>query len=452
MRAPIITEKMQGDGLSEWETREICVKDPPFRAKGDGITDDTTAIQNAINVVRDAGGGVVWMPDGTYRIIAALILYDGVRLLGAGDSYNGAGGTTGKGTVLKVTGDAPGIIVNGATGYGFEIAYMHILGNGGASQDGIYLVKSDSSVPRSSHIHDISIKSVGRDGVRFDGFSYVTLSRVAVITAGGNGFNIIASASMQEYLYFEDCRANGCTGNGFQLSDGHFIHLRNCDAALNVVGLHISGPIYVVTTKNLSVSQNTSYGIEVHADSSNIGRLSFRDTFITMAGSNAAEKAIYTHRDDTHILQFIYFDFVDISKIGGTSPTTAIDIDTMFLDGELINIRNASGGAISLPTDMGLRYTDAEKLGIQALDDTGTPSVQGGEKYITGGNTAITDFDDGYVGQVIIIIANHALTITDGTNIFLNGSANFDMNPIDTLTLICRFDNKWYELSRSDNT
>ena len=43
-------------------------------------------------------------------------------------------------------------------------------------------------------------------------------------------------------------------------------------------------------------------------------------------------------------------------------------------------------------------------------------------------------------------------TITDGTNIFLNGSANFNMVITDTLTLIQKADGKWYEISRSDNT
>lgn len=92
-----------------------------------------------------------------------------------------------------------------------------------------------------------------------------------------------------------------------------------------------------------------------------------------------------------------------------------------------------------------------ETGGIATLANDATPSVQGGSKYLTGGTTTITDFDDGLVGQVIMVIAEHSITITDGTNIFLNGSANYVMAATDTLTLIQKADGNWYEIGRSDN-
>ena len=85
------------------------------------------------------------------------------------------------------------------------------------------------------------------------------------------------------------------------------------------------------------------------------------------------------------------------------------------------------------------------------LADDATPSVAGGNLFVTGGTTTITDFDDGTEGQQIIIISEHAITITDGTNIFLSGSANFVMASTDTLTLIQKASGLWYELSRSVN-
>jgi hypothetical protein len=83
---------------------------------------------------------------------------------------------------------------------------------------------------------------------------------------------------------------------------------------------------------------------------------------------------------------------------------------------------------------------------------TATPSVYGLTQALTAGAVTITNFTDGTVGQRFTLIAEHAVTITDGTNIFLNGSANFVMAATDTLTCIQKADGKWYEISRSDNT
>lgn len=89
---------------------------------------------------------------------------------------------------------------------------------------------------------------------------------------------------------------------------------------------------------------------------------------------------------------------------------------------------------------------------FQTLANDATPSVAGGKLWLTGGTTTITDFDDGVVGQKIIIIAEHNITITDGTPIILNGGANFVMGSTDTLSLIQKFNGVWFEIGRSDNT
>jgi len=67
------------------------------------------------------------------------------------------------------------------------------------------------------------------------------------------------------------------------------------------------------------------------------------------------------------------------------------------------------------------------------------------------GTTTITDFDDGFPGKEITILALHSVTITDGTNIFLSGSANYVMALGDTLSLIQRSTGAWYETGRGDN-
>lgn len=68
------------------------VKHTDFGATGDGCTDDTGAIQAAIDAAKNAGYGVVWLPPGTYRICDTLLAngstagasFDGVTIVGAG--------------------------------------------------------------------------------------------------------------------------------------------------------------------------------------------------------------------------------------------------------------------------------------------------------------------------------------------------------------------------------
>ena len=56
-----------------------------YGAVGDGVADDTTAIQNTINAVGAAGGGVVFIPTGTYRTTAPLIVTaSGTSIIGQG--------------------------------------------------------------------------------------------------------------------------------------------------------------------------------------------------------------------------------------------------------------------------------------------------------------------------------------------------------------------------------
>lgn len=60
------------------------VTSSPYLALGDGLNDDTSAIQAAIDAASTAGGGIVWIPFGTYRLTTTLTLKNGVSIIGAG--------------------------------------------------------------------------------------------------------------------------------------------------------------------------------------------------------------------------------------------------------------------------------------------------------------------------------------------------------------------------------
>lgn len=64
----------------------IDVKASPYNAVGNGVADDTTPIQNAINAARNANNGsVVYLPVGNYKITSSLSVFGGnYRIQGCG--------------------------------------------------------------------------------------------------------------------------------------------------------------------------------------------------------------------------------------------------------------------------------------------------------------------------------------------------------------------------------
>ncbi|MCX7014642.1 MAG: glycosyl hydrolase family 28-related protein [Candidatus Sumerlaeota bacterium] len=58
---------------------------PEWGAKGDGVADDTGAIQKALNAAGGAGGGIVFLPGGTYALRGNLTVPSGVEFRGSLD-------------------------------------------------------------------------------------------------------------------------------------------------------------------------------------------------------------------------------------------------------------------------------------------------------------------------------------------------------------------------------
>lgn len=62
----------------------VNIKDPPYNAAGNGVTDDSTVINTAITAVNAAGGGIIYFPVGTYIIGSTVTIRSKVTLQGAG--------------------------------------------------------------------------------------------------------------------------------------------------------------------------------------------------------------------------------------------------------------------------------------------------------------------------------------------------------------------------------
>lgn len=79
----------------------FCVTDDAFGAKGDGATDDSSALRKALEAAGKNEGGVVFFPPGEYRISESFTVPEGVELRGTFDSQHRM---EPKGSVISVVG------------------------------------------------------------------------------------------------------------------------------------------------------------------------------------------------------------------------------------------------------------------------------------------------------------------------------------------------------------
>ena len=119
--------------LSKLADVDINPKD--YGAAGDGCTDDTQAMQDAINYAASRGGATILCPHGTYRL-SNLIIYSGVTIRSSSTMYqatfNGFSNVTfqqsGEGFVI----DSPDSLISGVGIHGINFRGLGACTSGGA--------------------------------------------------------------------------------------------------------------------------------------------------------------------------------------------------------------------------------------------------------------------------------------------------------------------------------
>jgi hypothetical protein len=214
-----------------------------FRAAGDGARDDGPGIQAAIDAAHRAGGGIVYLPAGTYLLgslreqpgirFYLLNMHSNVTLLGAGRRL----------TVLRAGADLPDqtriISADSANGqsFVFRSGFQDFTLDGSADAQpgarscvGISNVHTKGNRHLRVDVHDVK-GTVGAEGTAFD--SFFSSANVYVdckaSRAGsgptGSGFSATHSTS----IAYHDCRASGSTSwQGFTAYASSGLDYLNC--------------------------------------------------------------------------------------------------------------------------------------------------------------------------------------------------------------------------------
>jgi hypothetical protein len=162
-----------------------------FGAIGNGVTDDTAAIQNAINACAAQGGGVVYFPALTYAVTQLTInAQSNVQFLGAGS-----------GSILKWVWNAAGaagsmVTVNGASLH-TRFSMMHFDGSG----------LTNPNAGRDNHL----LLWSGSTGTIIETQAF-QCTFGGMIASSGDGIHVVGTAgNVVSRWWVADCEFDGCS-------------------------------------------------------------------------------------------------------------------------------------------------------------------------------------------------------------------------------------------------
>lgn len=194
----------------------INVKLPPYSAVGDGTTDDTAAIQAALNAIPSSGGHV-YIPAGRYKISSTLtITKDNTMVTGAGPG-NSANSSQipAYGTTLQASGTLAGLpmiraqVASGAKPiYSITLRDFALDGMGTATGAGIHY-RSNRGL-----INHVYVYRFGGHGFHLQGYTPAEVGN-------STGWDLYDSVIAFSQVSF-------CSGSGLFLDSGatdmHFVH------------------------------------------------------------------------------------------------------------------------------------------------------------------------------------------------------------------------------------
>jgi hypothetical protein len=210
-----------------------------FGAVGDGVTDDTAAIQAAIDAYGD--NQAIYFPAGKYKISSSIDLTgcEGIHLFGAGSRATEIVSTANN-PVIKIEGSSS--LVTNSTG----VSSMTIRGSGqsNTSADGIYFAWTNSC-----YLQDLVFFSC-RNAMRFGHNFQTDVSNIRVYGAGTDQSYIGVYMEETDLSFIDNAivgyniNVQGVTQAGFRIINGQGSKFTSCEAGGGpmVYGWHIGEP------------------------------------------------------------------------------------------------------------------------------------------------------------------------------------------------------------------
>lgn len=323
----------------------IDVTKAPYNATGDGVTDDTTEIQAAMTAAGTAGGGIVFLPPGTY-LCSGLLIDSNVWLHGAGVDA----------TELRSTANYPVILTR------------TFATNSGTNN-------TDSEV--NFKISDLTINGMkgtyaGSNGygIRVHGANF-SLERIRVYDCNEVGIasewssssNVPTTTGMQHSMEARlvDVEVHECDAIGIYWNGPHDSMWTNCITWGN------SGVGFQIDTKGNSL---TAQGCHSWGNSQTYAWYiqGANCELNACVGEGASVNQVFVQADDVRIIGGIYY-------AAGASVPIGIHLHTSAGYQIVTKIDDCTSGALKYTSDVGLGWIEVLAHQASGAAESGTPDV-----------------------------------------------------------------------------
>lgn len=220
-------------------------------AVGDGSTDDTAALQAAIDAV--GAGGVLYVPSGTYKTTTALNLRDKIAIRGDGDGVS----------VINQTSTSAGVFA-GTDVDRVELADLKLQGPGSGTGTGLRLELGSNPHVEYLDLCRVTVAGFGVDGIDVENPIVSRLSRVTAQSNGRYGINLHGQpgGAAGTSTVLEACYGNANATAGYRLLNMAYSALVGCAADNNGIGYLIDS-CFAVTGNGCGGESNTTNAVKV---------------------------------------------------------------------------------------------------------------------------------------------------------------------------------------------
>ncbi len=188
-----------------------------YGATGNGSTDDSTALQAALNAAHTAAGGAVYLPASTYAHGTGLTVYNNTMVFGDGPQAS----------ILSYTGSGTAAVITdtSATGCVFENFGINVNQSSGSSSHGLDLVSTSGKPVTLHRARNVYVYYAGVDGFHLGNSVIETvLDGCFAYGCQRSGFYTEVSATDNKIV---NCSSAQSASHGFYLM-GNTLHLTSC--------------------------------------------------------------------------------------------------------------------------------------------------------------------------------------------------------------------------------